>query len=310
MARKSKGKSTRTASDPDRLRRVRRTTFHAVLLIVLLSGGIVGYFHLSRWVRTQVSVPDQAPTLVLKNKPAWMSEARAAEILAPAVQVVPTSALDHQVLVNITEILRHSTWVRNVNQVRRAYSRSPGDTIEIDCEFRTPVALVPMEGRYHLVDAEGVRLPESYSAPYLPKVLYTPAGQTNLRIIEGVDSSRKWPGKDLLAGLDLARYLQGYTFTNDLIRINVANFEGRRNAHEAQLTIFTKDNHEVRWGRPVRSKDGFVFDEVNPGRKLEYLRDLYNQYKRVDAGHPWIDLRLDRIRYPEEARSAQASIRP
>ena len=50
----------------------------------------------------------------------------------------PKSVFDHDVLVLTTKRLRGSPWIEKVTQVRRTFTRGPGDAIEVDCEFRAP----------------------------------------------------------------------------------------------------------------------------------------------------------------------------
>ena len=59
-----------------------------------------------------------------------------------------------------------------MKSVRRAYSQKPGDTIEIDCDYRVPLALVHWKEYYWLVDSEGVKLPEQFTQKQLPQVIY------------------------------------------------------------------------------------------------------------------------------------------
>jgi hypothetical protein len=55
---------------------------------------------------------------------------------------------------------------------------------------------------------------------------------------------------------------------------------------------------QIRWGRPINADDYFV--EVSTAQKLDYLQRIYSEYHRVDANHPWIDIRFDQITYPSE----------
>jgi hypothetical protein len=132
----------------------------------------------------------------------------------------------------------------------------------------------------------------------------------NIRIIEGVieppvDSGQKWAGEDLAAALDMAKILYGQSYADEIVKVNVANFGGRVDPREAQITLVTKYDTEIRWGRPVNARDFFV--EVSPARKLAFLQEVWTEFHRVDGGRPWIDIRIDRITYPsgEAAASAQ-----
>jgi hypothetical protein len=111
-----------------------------------------------------------------------------------------------------------------------------------------------------------------------------------------VESGQKWPGNDLVAGLDLVKIFSGQDFANEIVKVDVSNFDGRVDAKEAQISLVTKYDTRIQWGRPVNSSDNFV--EVAPARKLESLQQIWSQYHRIDGGRSWIDIRFDRITYP------------
>jgi hypothetical protein len=162
---------------------------------------------------------------------------------------------------------------------------------------------VAYRNEYILVDGEGVKLPERFGAGTLPRVLLGPDGKMNLRVIEGVAAmppavdGQKWAGEDLAAGLDMARLLFGRPCTEEIQRINVGNFKGRKNAKDAQIVLITKHKSEVRWGEPVRLS---FYAELPPVQKLQRLALICQEYGRVDAGHSWVDIRLDKVMYPAE----------
>ena len=109
-------------------------------------------------------------------------------------------------------MLKANPWIREVKQVRRAYRDQPGDTLEVDCEYRAPVALVKWQDYFWLVDGDGVKLPEVFSAADVPRILKGQDKQVNIRVIEGVshappETGAKWAGEDLHAGLELVKLL-------------------------------------------------------------------------------------------------------
>jgi hypothetical protein len=113
-----------------------------------------------------------------------------------------------------------------------------------------------------------------------------------------VETGRKWPGEDLVAGLELVRLLFGQDFAEEIVKVDVSNFAGRVDVREAQLVLGTKIDTHIRWGRPINSWDFFV--EVPTTRKLEYLKLAYQKFGRVDAGKSWIDIRFDKVTYPTD----------
>ncbi len=302
--------------DPERAARRRRVGIHAGSATLVLLLCAVGFALVREHVEKKVVFPGKPPMVLLKNRPGWMSDFVAQQI---ATQVAPRgahSAFDKDMLVEITRMLRSNPWIMKVRGVRRVYGKSPGDTLELDCDFRTPAALVRTGPAYYLIDRMGVRLPEQYAVADVPRVVETPDGRTNILIIEGVarpapkNAGQKWTGEDLRAGLDLAGLLldpANQPFTHEIRKINVENFSGRRDAREAQVVLFTRYGTEIRWGRPLKAADRFI--EVDPGRKLDYLKRVYQEYGRIDANQPYgIDIRYDKITYPSlDPRTAQAT---
>jgi hypothetical protein len=276
------------------------------------------------WLRTRdhvvrdLTFARNPPRVVLHERPSWMSDALMNKIIRVAAPDVAHSAFDHQLLVNTASLLQNhpdtAPWVRTVRSVRRVYDNAPGDTLEIDCDFRSPVALVKWELYYWLVDGDGILLPEQYTAGDLRKVMYDGGGggdHLSLRIIEGVatsppESGQKWQGADLAAGIDMIKLLYGKPYADDVERINVANLSGRQNPNEAQVVLITRFQTQVRWGRPVNAKDYFV--EVSPAQKLEYMSSIVRDYGRVDAKHSAVDLRFDIVTFPSaDAQGEQAN---
>jgi hypothetical protein len=302
--------------DPEQAARLRRIAAHlGAALVVLIAGG-VAFALVERHVEKDQAFPAKPPGIVLKARPAWMSDLVAQQI---ATQVAPRgahSAFDHDMLVEITRMLKTNPWIMNVRSVRRVFGEAPGDTLELDCDFRTPAALVRTGSAFYLIDRNGVRLPEQYAANEVERVVKTPDGHVNIRVIEGVarpapaNAGQKWTGEDLRAGLDMAALLldpANQPFTHEIRKINVENFNGRHDAREAQIVLTTVYNTQIRWGRPIKATDRFI--EVDPGRKLDYLRRVFQEYGRVDANQPLgIDIRYDKVTYPSlDPRTAQAT---
>jgi hypothetical protein len=305
----------RKSADPERSAWWRRFWIHAGAAVVVLFVGAVAFALVKERVAKRIAFPAKPPAVVLKSRPAWMSDFVAQQI---ATQVAPRgahSAFDHEMLVEITRMLKTNPWIMKVRGVRRVFGNAPGDTLEIDCDFRTPAALVRTGSAYYLIDRGGVRLPEQYVAADVPRVVETTPGRTNILVIEGVarpapkNAGQKWTGEDLRAGLDLAAVLldpANQPFTHEIRKVNVDNFGGRKDPREAQIVLLTRYGTEVRWGRPLKATDRFI--EVDPGRKLDYLKRVYQEYGRVDANQPFgIDIRYDKITYPSlDPRTAHA----
>jgi hypothetical protein len=308
MAKKSKKIKPVPIVDPARRALILRVTKHLVGVTILLGLLTAGYYRTKQYVTREVATPRIAPRVVLKNRPPWMSDALATQITNTVRPWGTFSAFDEQLLIDTASTLAKNPWVKTVKEVRRAYGEHPADTLEIECEFRAPVALVHWMKYYWLVDGESVKLPEQFTEAQLGGVLRESTQMRNIRVIEGVthppvESGEIWKGDDLAAGLDMAKLLYGKRFADEIITINVANLAGRLNRDTAQITLRTRYDTEIRWGKPVNSKDFIV--EVPASQKLTTLEQIRTQYQRVDAGKPWIDIRYDRITFPVDDASAR-----
>jgi hypothetical protein len=302
----SKSRKSRTGLltwrlSPEAAQWVRQGLVRGGIALFLLAAVVVALHNAKRHVDRGVAFHPRPPAIVLKDRPVWMSDYLARQIVQVAQPVGAHSSFDHQLLVDVAAALKGNPWIKKVRAVRRAYSHSPGDTIEVDCEYRVPLALVHWQDYYWLVDSDGVKLPEQFNAQQLPHVVNGRGGKLQFRVIQGVteppvESGRRWPGDDLAAGLELAKYLYGQPFTEEVTRVDVSNFAGRRDAKEAQIVLLTRRGSEIRWGRPINARDFFV--EVSVAQKLNYLRRVWEQFGRVDAGQAWIDIRFDKITYP------------
>ena len=236
----------------------------------------VGTAITKRYVDQQVAAPTGPLKVVIKDKPAWMSDFLAEQI-GLTVPRESSSSFDRSLLETAAKRLAANPWVCNVRSVRRVYGDRPGDTLEIDCAFRAPIALVQWGDYYWLVDGEGVKLPEQFRAEHVPRLIVGRDGHTNIRVLQGVrqpppHTGQTWPGEDIAAGLGLAKVLYGKPYADALVAIDVSNDQGRVDPREAQLVCRTKELTEVRWGRPADAEDALA--EVPAEQKLDELRQI------------------------------------
>jgi len=305
----AKGKKTSAAARDGSWRLI----MHIMIGVTFVSTVVACFRIAELYVGQRLAYSTRPPRAVLVNRPAWMSEFLADEIARCAQPIGLHSAFDHDLLVQTTSLLEANPWVRRVKEVRRVYGQQPGDTIEIDCDYRAPAALVQWGDKYALVDNQGIQLPEAYGASDLSKIMFAPDGSLAVRIIQGVghaptEAGRTWPGEDLAAGLEIAKLLSGQVYAEQIRRIDVTNYDGRQDAQAAQIVLLTQYNTQIRWGRGPGAKDAFI--EVPASVKLNALAAIYRERKRVDAGEPWIDIRFDRVTCPGPTAQAASTAPP
>lgn len=299
-----KARKSRSAGSSERSLYLQRVGVNVGAVVLLLSGVALALHFTKQYVDRKIVYPTRPPTIVLKNRPIWMTDFLAEQIAASIRPAGLNSTFDEQMLTDRVKLLKANPWIRTVRSVRRAYGQRPGDTLEIDCDFRDPVALVKWGEDFWYVDAQGVKLPERFSLKQLPKLMFGQDKHTHIRVIDGIlrpppVAGKVWGGEDLAAGLGLCRLLYGRPFTDEIVKVHVENYGGRRDSLEAQLVLVTRYNTEIRWGRPVDAADKFI--EVSAAEKLDRLSRVYQEFGRVDARQPWIDIRIDKITYPSPA---------
>jgi hypothetical protein len=280
-----------------------------LLGVVIFVGGLVYLVVVTKkYVEQEVSGPVGPLRVALVNKPVWMSD-YLAEQIAATVPKNSSSAFDHDLLVQTADKLRKNPWVSEVRQVRRVYGEQPGDTLEVDCEFRAPIALVKWKEFYWLVDNDGYVLPEQFTDENLDKITIGRDGRTSIRVIQGVrqappESGKKWAGGDLAAGLDLVKLFYGKLYLDEVTAVDVSNFGGRVKRADPQLVLDTRYGSQIWWGRPLNTKDFFV--EVPAARKLEILKAVVQQHGRIDANQAYVDVRYDDFLVPTTQPSSEA----
>lgn len=262
-----------------------RLIANIVILGALVAGGYLGLGRLDAHVR---SLPEyQSPVRVeLANRPDWMREHHVREILAGPTGLeflAGLEFLDDRTVERVASHTAQSGWVARVVRAEKL----DGGVVRVECEFREPIAVVQRGSRFYLVDAEGLRLPGTYSDPggYL--------------IVQGVGQSapppgRSWNSDDLQAGLRLAELVLNEPFADQIGSIQVHNYAGRRDPAGAHLALLTRPaDGRSGWGRVLwGSGPGEEIEEPTADEKIRLLRANYMQCGRIDAGAPWIDVSI------------------
>jgi len=301
----SKGKSASSRKQSETSPITRKVLLHLGIAVGFVGALAVGFFYIQQYVQSEVLTSNDPPAIVIKHRPHWMSDflvQRIAETARPP-GAQGRSVFDRQLLIDARAALEKNPWIAKVRDVRRAYANGPGDVLEIDCDYRAPVALVKWGDYYSLVDQGGVKLPEQYEARDVPKIVRIENGRVDIRIIEGVKRpppfpGKKWAGDDLEAGLEMISVLSDKPYATEILKIDVSGVNGGRG--DPQVVLVTKFGTRILWGRVPSAKDSFV--EVDAAKKLDRLRALHTQYGRVDAGKTsGLDIRFDKITYPGEA---------
>ena len=250
-------------------------------VVVVLAASGYGLLRMERWVLAWPSFSGQ-PRLRLVNTPTELQGDLAAAV--ESLRGRPWS--DATICADVAKAIAVVPWVKKVVRVQRL----PDGEVEVDCQYRIPVALVQAGDGFYLIDEDCIRLPGQY--------VYHPA----LKLIQGVDrppppAGECWQGPDLRAAVALIRLLSPEPFVDQIRGVLVQNYGGRRDAGEAHVELATdRTGGRVIWGSAI----GEEAEENTVPQKLDILRVNYRRFGHVDAHRGVIDISVfpDRIKTP------------
>jgi hypothetical protein len=307
-----------------------------VVLAGLGTGGVLGMRALERRILSAKAVksPIVAVRVWFTKCPAWLPLSLAREI---AYSLVPNNAQfqDIDLTADVYTRAKANPWIRQVRYVVKRKTQDPRIAgLEVDCEFRKPIARVKLSGEDAYVDVEAVRLPARDVPQWVVEVpassipaclprqpsttgtaqLYfrdndaLPANRTakGIHYIAIVGVQAKAPpvgkplqGQDIREGLKLVQLVLEKSYANQITTVDVRNYDGRISRREPHLCMRAQvgdgPSTDIKFGRfPVPEGGDY---EVSPEQKMSYLDEYYLDNNRTLAGREYIDLQNDELHY-------------
>jgi len=251
------------------------------IVCVFVVGGVSLYFA-ERYVKS--AKPAETGPLELVNVPEWVSSELKAKICDAAGG--KTLRLDEEAAQVVAENLASVAWLNKV-KIQTTHER-----LLIEARWRKPLALVKSGSQSFYVDAELVVL-DFVPMPNLPIVR-----------IEGLSATTKvpppgevWQSDDLAAAVTILAKLdqmdKSVTPDKPLLyeidRIDVSNFNGRKNSRFPHIVLYTKDDTEIIWGAEFGTWQRYL--ETTDEEKLAKLYAYYQEYGSLSGGVKYINLR-------------------
>ncbi|HYF01657.1 MAG TPA: hypothetical protein VEJ18_22240 [Planctomycetota bacterium] len=180
-----------------------------------------------------------------------------------------TNLFDPDLVARVGAAFESSAWIKKVTAVERVFP----DQLRVRFEYRQPHVAVKRDNGYVLVDAEGVRLPGVYVDPPTCERRTVVAGLASAPPAPG----RRWEEPALRAAIEMADFVQQTPLLARLnVReINVANFAGRLDPRQSEITLVTRNGCELAWGRGAAQAR---YGDLTPEEKLENLREVLAAY--------------------------------
>jgi hypothetical protein len=250
---------------------------------------LAGFTFLDGYVKKQTTGSSGNRTIELVGDvPNWVSEEIKNRIYAAATAEANNSANDDEkIAASAQQNIAHLVpWLAD------ARVRTTHKSILISGRWRKPMLLVSADNKNKFfIDADMVILD------------YSPVGNLPIINITGMELSKipptpgqVWQGDDLTAAIAvlnrLSRMDTAVTPDKPLLhhidRIDIANFDGRKNKREPHISLYTKDGTQIIWGAELGTWQRHL--ESPDDDKLAKLYTYYQQYGTL-SGVKYINLR-------------------
>jgi hypothetical protein len=306
--RRKKGKAKRVSFKPGALKKKKKQqaswfgpglmSIAKVLAVICVLGAIaIGLMFLEKYVKDTARPSEDAGDIELVSVPAWVTDRLEEKVRAAARGNSEDLKLDEDAALSAQRNIENLVaWLDD------ARVRTTHDGLRIEGRWRKPVALIKSgQQEPHYVDAERVVL-DFVPMPNLPIVEIT-----GLSMMSGMPPPGKvWQCDDLAAATTILDRLDQMDKSStpdkpllyEIDRIDVSNFNGRKNRRDPHIVFYTKDNVEIIWGAEWGKWQHYL--ESTDEEKTAKLYGYYKEYGTLSAGVKYINLRdpQDRISLP------------
>ena len=273
---------------------VLRSTLKVLGVITVFAAIAAGFVYLAMYVKDG---DKDRGYLKLANVPVWVNEQLKEKIYEAATAGGEDLQLDEhaaqRVQQNITSLV---VWMDDVKV------RTTHDSIHIKGMWRKPLAMVKEGRKTFYVDEDMVVL-DFVKLANLPIVQVEGLSKIRRFAVPGEISLRE----DLAAAVAVLEQLDKMdelvTAEKPLLweiqRIDMSNFDGRRDSSAPHIVLYTKDDTQILWGAEVGTWQRYL--EATDEEKLAKLYSYYKSYGTLTGRARYINLRNPQDNVPQPA---------
>lgn len=272
------------------------TLLKIALLVGVLGGVTVALIFLDEYVKDRKNLTEKVAALELVNPPSWLSEQLEHKIYTAARAGGEDLKLDEDAAASVQRnIETYIVWLDNI-QVRATH-----ESLRIEGDWRKPIALIEAGRERFYVDADSVVL-DYVPVPALPVVEITGVSVRHAPAIGGL-----YDRDDVAAAVDLLELLNKMDamvsaekpLLFEIDRIDVGNFNGRRDRSEPHIILYAKDGTEIIWGAELGTWQRYL--EATDNDKVANLYKYYHQQGTLLGGAKYINLQYPQDGIPQPA---------
>ena len=283
-----KSRTSKRRKTKNRLRLVASliSSFKISIMVCILGGTAVGLLYLEKHNKQNTPVSEAEVKLQLADVPKWVNSELQAEALRAAKKNVQDLKIDENAAALVHQNIENQfVWLDDI-KVQTTHS-----ALHIEGRWRKPVGLIKLGRHSFYVDAEQVLL-NFVEMPDLPIVEIT-----------GLPTTRKmpplgqvWEGDDLAEAIKLLGLLERRDrketaqkpLLSEIDRLDVSNFDGRKNSKLPHIVLYAKDDTKIIWGAEIGKWQRYL--ESTDVQKIAKLYSYYKEFGTLSGGAKYINL--------------------
>jgi hypothetical protein len=259
-------------------------------MVCILGGTAVGLLYLEKrneHIRRVSQTKDQVEIQLqlADNIPSWVNSQLREKVLRAAEGYGQDLKIDENAAGQVHQnIVKHIAWLDDVKV------QTTHNALRIEGRWRKPVGLIKAAGQKFYVDSK--------------QVVLDFIEMTDLPIVEIAGfSARKVPplgqvleGNDVAAAINLLKDLEKLDKTEtpqkpllrEIDRIDVSNYDGRKNKSLPHILLYSKDDTKIIWGAEIGKWQRHL--ESTDEQKMAKLYNYYKEFGTLSGNVKFINL--------------------
>jgi hypothetical protein len=266
------------------------SSFKISFMVCILGGTAVGLLYLEKRNKehtpiTQTEVQVEIDLLLADHVPAWVNNQLKEKVLRAAKGNGQDLRIDENAAGSV-----HQNIINNIAWLDDVKVQAKHNALHIEGHWRKPIGLIKAAGQNFYVDAEQVVL-DFIEMPDLPIVEIT---GFSARIVPPLGQVLE--GDDLAAAIKLLQWLERRDsietsqkpLLKEIDRIDVSNYDGRKDKRLPHILLYAKDNTKIIWGAEIGKWQQHF--ESTDEQKMAKLYNYYKEYGTLSGNAKFINL--------------------
>lgn len=204
-----------------------------------------------------------------------------------------TDLLTADQLSRIAAAMTQSGWFSGTPTI----SRQAHGLVTVDGAWRIPAANVSHKGQNSLISWDGKPMPPGVETTW---TILNPVHGPPRDSVGDRHYTQAWSGEDVAASLELLAKVISEPWASQVKAIDASGY-----SDGGGLVIVTDKDTRVVWGgRPSKPRMG----EIPTAHKIDHLRQLVKDFKRIDANYPLIYVNQERMQFDISATAQQTAL--